>query len=121
MRAVSSAVERFVYTEDVGGSIPSPPTMFSRTLPAYDEPSNVCNLISVQFARGCYRFRSATGAIAGVRLRRSRSRAAACRSRPRRSLRRGQIGLLGDSLTRPPRSRKRAPRDRMLGLADAGP
>jgi hypothetical protein len=25
-RAVSSAVERFVYTEDVGGSIPSPPT-----------------------------------------------------------------------------------------------
>jgi hypothetical protein len=26
--AVSSAVERFVYTEDVGGSIPSPPTMF---------------------------------------------------------------------------------------------
>ena len=26
-REVSSAVERFVYTEDVGGSIPSPPTM----------------------------------------------------------------------------------------------
>jgi hypothetical protein len=25
-RAASSAVERFVYTEDVGGSIPSPPT-----------------------------------------------------------------------------------------------
>jgi hypothetical protein len=31
IRAVSSAVERFVYTEDVGGSIPSPPTIFSRT------------------------------------------------------------------------------------------
>ena len=27
-RAVSSAVERLVYTEDVGGSIPSPPTIF---------------------------------------------------------------------------------------------
>src|SRR5206468_1436784 len=36
--AVSSAVERFVYTEDVGGSIPSPPTIprasLSRTNPA---------------------------------------------------------------------------------------
>ena len=29
--AVSSAVERFVYTEDVGGSIPSPPTRFLRS------------------------------------------------------------------------------------------
>ena len=29
VRAVSSAVERFVYTEDVGGSIPSPPTIVS--------------------------------------------------------------------------------------------
>ena len=28
-RAVSSAVERFVYTEDVGGSIPSPPTILA--------------------------------------------------------------------------------------------
>jgi hypothetical protein len=27
IRAVSSAVERLVYTEDVGGSIPSPPTI----------------------------------------------------------------------------------------------
>ena len=27
-RAVSSAVERFVYTEVAGGSIPSPPTRF---------------------------------------------------------------------------------------------
>ncbi len=34
LRAVSSAVERLVYTEDVGGSIPSPPTMFaSRAAP----------------------------------------------------------------------------------------
>ena len=37
-RAVSSAVERFVYTEDVGGSIPSPPTM-SGLLPARRSPS----------------------------------------------------------------------------------
>ena len=29
--AVSSAAERFVYTEDVGGSIPSPPTTFIAT------------------------------------------------------------------------------------------
>lgn len=38
-RAVSSAVERFVYTEDVGGSIPSPPTSrrFSPTIDRHME------------------------------------------------------------------------------------
>ena len=30
-RVVSSAVERFVYTEDVGGSKPSPPTYVSES------------------------------------------------------------------------------------------
>jgi hypothetical protein len=28
LRAISSAVERFLYTEDVGGSIPSSPTNY---------------------------------------------------------------------------------------------
>ena len=30
-RVVSSVVERLVYTEDVGGSKPSPPTSFTNT------------------------------------------------------------------------------------------
>ncbi len=40
-RAVSSAVERFVYTEDVGGSIPSPPTIVSRQGKVHLKPSGV--------------------------------------------------------------------------------
>jgi hypothetical protein len=46
-RAVSSEVERLLYTQDVAGSIPAPPTTFTIPTIAKEEPRRACSATNV--------------------------------------------------------------------------